>query len=56
MLISFHLSFYKILMSETILLVEQLQELGINAGDIANLKSGGDFCVTVSVILKLQNA
>lgn len=34
-------------MSEQILLVDQLQELGINASDIMKLKTGGIYSVAV---------
>lgn len=32
----------------SIILVEQLQDLGINAGDITKLKAGGIYSVSVS--------
>jgi hypothetical protein len=35
----------------SIILVEQLQDLGINAGDITKLKAAGIYSVTVSINL-----
>lgn len=37
-------------MSESVLLVDQLQDLGINAGDITKLKAGGIYSVAVRLL------
>lgn len=40
--------------AESIILVDQLQDLGINAGDITKLKAAGIYSVSVSKATRLQ--